>query len=457
MAVLASPRVASRTRPVTALLALAPFLANADAGIVSLAMPDIQRDLGMSLSGVHWVTNLYVLIVGGLQLLGGRLTDRVGSRRLFLLCLAAFALASAACGAAPTGELLLVSRAAQAAAAAFLVPAAMAALITSASTPAQRSRALVTWVGVGGAGSVCGVLLGGYLVSELDWRWAFFLNLPVIAVAWAAAWRLLPRDSRTHDLPVGLTGALMLTGALVTLIHTLVQPHLVGLVVFVLLGGGFAVLQVRGRPPVLPLCLMRDRGLASGSISVLLVSAVTSPIVYGGSLYLQRVQGHSALVSGLALLPVVGGVVLVGPLCKRLMRRFGTRAAQALGCLLVGAGLLTLSGIAPDAGYVTGFLPGMALAGAGLPLIWMTAETTALATTSTAVAGSAAGLLQASGHIGAALGLAMTVTLSHGGLVEGVPSAFLIAAALMALALLNALTSTPRGARTLAGLGRTGC
>ncbi|WP_214410863.1 MFS transporter [Sphaerisporangium fuscum] len=433
-------------RPAVALLALAPFLANADGGIVSLAIPDIQRDLAMTLATAQWVTNIYVLVVGGLQVLGGRLADHLGARRLFLVSLAGFAATSAACGAAPTAGFLIAARATQAVAAALLVPAAMAALAGAASTPAQRARALATWVGVGGAGTVCGVVLGGLVVSDLGWRAAFYLNLPLVVAVWPVAWRSLSRRTRAGGSLAEIPGALALIGCLLVLTHALVRLpdsgwDLVTWAAFglvVVQGALFAAVQARSPHPLLPRGLMRERGLISGCAGVFLVAAATGPVVFGSSLYLQGVHGLDARTCGFALLPALGGVVLAGRSHRRLLARLGPRAAYHLGCLLVGTGLVLLSGITPDASYVSGFLPGMALAGAGAPLIWMTCETAALAGTSPATAGSAAGVVQSAGNLGAAVGVVITVALcgappgDGAGLAQGVPHAFLIAAVLMA-------------------------
>lgn len=454
--------------PLTLLVALAPLLANADAGIVVLALPEIQHDLSMSLSGVHWVTNVYVLLVGGLQLLGGRLTDLVGARRLFLWCLAGFAVASAACGAAPSGVLLIVFRAAQAVCAALLVPSAMAILLARSTGPAERARALALWAGAGGAGSILGVLAGGMVVDRLDWRWAFYLNLPVALAALSAARRLCPPDAvrtpdgtRTPDgLPVrgprvDFLSSFALIGALLSLVAALVRIPENGsgagtwglLVLSATLWVLLAVRQTRSADPLLPVAVLRDRGLVAGAVGILLVSAATGPVVFICSIYLQRVHHYSPLEAGGALLPMVGGILLVGRGCARMLARHGPRPACLVGCALVATGLLMLTEVTPESGYLTGLLPGLALTGAGLPFIWMTCEVTACADICMRNVGLAAGVVQSAGQIGAALGLALVVTVcapavDGGGamaLAGGVSQAFWLALALMVPAAANAL------------------
>ncbi|MGW0804082.1 MFS transporter [Nonomuraea sp. NPDC002799] len=434
------------------LLALAPFLANADAGIVALALPDLQRDLAMTMTGVHWVTNVYVLLLGGLQIPGGKLVDIVGARRLFLGSLVGFALAAAACGAAPSGSMLITARAVQAVAAAVLVPAAMAMVMTTVTTPAERARSLTLWATIGGAGSVSGVLLGGLVVDHLDWRWAFYLNLPVIAIALSAAPRLLPADCATRAGGIDLPGTLTLIAGLFTFVHTLVnipergwnQTTYLGSAATLLLGALFLATQARSRHPLFPMAVMRDRGLVAGVLGVLFVSAATAPVVFIGSLYLQRTLAFSPQETGLALLPMVGAVLLLGRTCRRLLTRYGPRPPYLVGCALIAAGLLLLSGIAPGTGYLTDLLPGIVLTGAGLPFIWITCEATALASILRKSMGIAAGIVQSAGQIGAAMGLAVAVTIctahgAHPALADAMPPIFVTAATLMIPALVNSL------------------
>ncbi len=458
MALYAPARPQNRAAPpldrrLLALAVLAPLLANADSGIVTLALSDIRRDLSMSLEAVQWVTNIYVLLVGGLQLLGGRLADLAGARRLFLHGMVAFAVASAACGAAPNGPLLVTARAGQALAAAVLVPAAMSLLVTAAA-PHQRARALALWAGAGGVGSVAGVLCGGLVVSGLDWRWAFYLNVPVIAVALALARRTpLPDPSRSREVRLDLTGAAALTGALLTLVYALVRLAGHGTdryTVYAALGAltlaaAFWLRQRTCPHPLLPATLIRDRGLVSGAAGILLVSTAAAPVAFLGGMHLRDAYGYGALAAGFALLPMVGGIFVVGRACGALLARYGARLPCALGCLLLGAGLWTLAARSHASGYVSGMLPGLILAGAGLPLIWMSCEVVALARFRGTGAGLAAGLVQCAGQLGTALGtvLAVAVCGSGTGVTAGAGQAFGAAALLMGPALVVALVGLP--------------
>ncbi|KAF3468291.1 MFS transporter [Streptomyces sp. Tu 3180] len=440
-------------RRLLALTVLAPLLANADAGIVTLALTDIRRDLSMSLSSVQWVTNAYVLLVSGLQLLGGRLADLAGARRLFLHAMTAFALASAACGAAPSGPLLVLARAGQGLAAAVLVPAAMSLLVTAVA-PHQRARALALWAGAGGVGSVAGVLFGGLVVSGLDWRWAFYLNVPVIAAALALARRTpLPDPPRPGGVRLDLVGAAALTGALLALVYALVRTAEHGTdrdtvwsaSAALALGAVLAYRQRTCPSPLLPPALVRDRGLVSGAAGVVLVSTAVAPVVFLGGMQLREAHGYGALAAGFALLPLVGGVFLVGRPCSALLTRHGARLPCALGCLLLGAGLWTLAARSHVPEYATGMLPGLLLAGAGLPLIWMSCEIVALARFDGPGAGLAAGVVQCAGQLGTALGtvLAVAVCGRGTGVSEGAGQAFAAAALLMVPALAGALFGLP--------------
>ncbi|MGX1545008.1 MFS transporter [Streptomyces adustus] len=453
----ARPRDGAAPPPARRLLALAvlaPLLANADAGIVTLALGDIRRDLSMSLDAVQWVTNIYVLLVGGLQLLGGRLADLAGARRLFLHGMGAFAVASALCGAAPDGPLLVAARAGQALAAAVLVPAAMSLLVT-ASAPQQRARALALWAGAGGVGSVAGVLCGGLVVGGLDWRWAFWLNVPVIAVALAVSRRTpLPDPPRTRGVRVDLAGAAALTGTLLAAVYALVRLAAHGpdrYTAYAVLGAAAlaAVLAHRQRRcphPLLPASLLRDRNLVCGASGILLVSTATAPIAFLGGMRLRDTYGFGAPAAGLALLPLVGGIFVVGRACGALLARYGARLPCALGCLLLGAGLGTLAVRAHAPGYASGMLPGLVLAGAGLPLIWMSCEVVALARFRAGGAGLAAGLVQCAGQFGTALGTVLAVAVCGRGTGEaaGAGQAFGAAALLMGPALVGALVWLPR-------------
>ena len=431
------------------LVALAPALANADAGIVSLALPEIRGELSMTLTGVHWVTNIYVLLVGSLQLLGGRLADLAGARRLFLRCLAGIALASAACGAAPTGELLVAARALQALTAAVLVPAAMSLLLAATPERAGRARALALWAATGGLGSVAGVLLGGLVVSGFDWRWAFYLNVPLVAAALLAARRLALPDPR--PLPgtrLDMLGAITLTGALLAFVYALVRysEHggdrtvLHSAALALALGALFVRRQRRGRDPLLPKAVLTRLPLAMGAVGILAVSAATAPVIFLGSAHLQQTHHYSPALAGCALLPMVGGIILVGRGCSRALAERGPWLPCAVGAGLVAVGLLLLSGLTPASSYAAGVLPGIALTGAGLPLVWMSCEMVALTPFTGRHAGVAAGVVQSAGQLGAALGLALAVAVvnsrsGHGGSGEGLGVAFGVSAVLVGPAL----------------------
>ncbi|MEU6062845.1 MFS transporter, partial [Streptomyces sp. NPDC047097] len=371
---------------------------------------------------------------------------------------------------------LILARAAQAVAAALLVRAAVAIMLTATPERAVRTRALALWASAGGIGSVAGVLLGGAAVTQLDWRWAFFLNLPVVVAGLVAAHRMCPPDGAPVRSPVDVTGAVALVGTLLALVYALVHIPVPGqgpvvwtaFAVAVALGGLFTVRQLRAAHPLLPGSVLRDRGLIAGSAGILLVSAATGPVVFIGSVYLQEAHGYSPLAAGGALLPMVGGIILVGRLCSRLLARRGPLLPCLVGCALIAAGLLVLTRVSPGSGYFADLLPGLALTGAGLPFLWMTCEVTAVAGVSRQDAGLAAGMVQSAGQIGAAVGLALAVTVytaagagdagaqDPASLSAGASRFFVVALALMVPAVLTALVgmrTTGAGAAKGAGAG----
>ncbi|RVX39784.1 EmrB/QacA subfamily drug resistance transporter [Nonomuraea polychroma] len=460
--------VRARTRTAAlAVVAVAPFVANADAGIVALALPDIQRDLDMTLTAAQWVTNVYVLLVGGFQLLGGRLADIVGRRRLFLTCLLGFVLASAMCGAATDGPWLIAGRAFQAVSAALLIPAAMAIMIAMFTDPAERSRAVGIWGTVGGIGAITGTCAGGVVVSQFDWRWGFYVNIPIGVAILVTSLRLVPKDGTERARGADVPGAACMTGGLLAMVYGFVRAAEHGwadpFTLAILAGGAilliaFALIQSRASHPLVPPALVRNRRLVCGAVGVLLVSAATIPVIVVGSLYLQRVHGAGALTAGFMLVPVVGMVLLVGPLGTYLLNRLGPRVPYLLGWAAIGGGLLLLTRLAPDSAYLTDILPGLVLVGVGMPFAWINSEVVATSSADERTAGLAAGVVQAAAQIGAAIGLAIAMTaantyaagrLAQGAdpltaLSDGVARAFLLAAVLTIPAVLNAIVGMRR-------------
>lgn len=405
-------------RSAVLLVSFAPLLANADAGLVVLALPDLRRDLSMTLAGAQWVTNVYVVLVGGLQLLGGRLCDRYGARRLLLGALGAFAAGSLMCAVAPSAPVLLLARAGQAVAAAVLLPAAMCTLLTVVPGTAERRRALALWAASGGVGAVAGVLAGGLVAGELGWRWVFLLNVPLALGALAAARRLGPDPrERRPDTALDVRGALLLVVALLALVYTLVgiADHGFGLRTWT----GFAVAatsavlswRIPAADPLLPTAVRNNRLLSASALGIAFVAASTGPVVFVGSLYLQEAHGYSAWSAGCALLPVVGGVMVVGRWCARALGRFGPRRSCLAGCGLVVVGQLLLTRLSSDSPYPTEVLPGLLLIGAGLPVLWMACETASVSRLDPSVVGTVAGVVQCAGQTGAAVGLGLAVTL----------------------------------------------
>ncbi|MEV7525429.1 MFS transporter [Streptomyces sp. NPDC091371] len=386
-----------------ALLCLAQFMLIADVTVVNVALPVIGADLALSDTGLPWVVTAYTLFFGALLLVGGRLADRFGARRMFLTGLTLFTAASVASGLAGTGGTLIVARSAQGIGAALLSPAAMALVLALFEGPA-RHRALGVWAGIGGAGAALGVLLGGILAAGPGWRWIFYVNLPAGALALIAVPLLLGHSLRTptRRYPVDLTGAALLTGASACLVYGLTErswPWLAGAAAAGLL---LAVAERRSRHPLLPSALPGRRALLGGSAVMLGAAGLLVAGFYLSSLHIQHALGRSALVTGLAFLPVAVAVTAGAHLGGPAVVRFGWRPVGATAFALAAAG----AALAPTGGLWTGLVPGFALLALGLGGAFVCATTAALSEVPPEHSGVASGLVGTSHELGAALGVA---------------------------------------------------
>jgi EmrB/QacA subfamily drug resistance transporter len=426
-----SPRAApdSRRRPwsLLILLCVAQFMVILDATVVNVALPSIGRALHFAAGDLQWVVTAYVLLSGGLVLLGGRAADVAGRRRMFLAGMAVFTAASLASGLAPDAGALVASRAGQGLGAALLTPAALS-IITTTYSGAQRATALSVWGAIGGAGAGAGVLAGGVLTTWLGWRSVFLVNVPVGAVAGVVSLRLVPRSpalariGRDLDLP----GAVLATAGLVTGVYALASAPAHGwgsartlLLLAVSLGllAAFAVAERSARRPLLPLGTLRSRSLVAGAAVMLGATGLLVGTFFLNSLYLQDVQHASPLRAGLEFLPVTVVIGLGAHLASRLLPRAGTRGLAVAGLVLMGGGALVLSSASARAGYLTGLLPGLLIIGAGVGLVFPAVSVTAMSQVAADRAGLASGLMTTAHEIGAALGVAVfsAVSIAVGG------------------------------------------
>ncbi|WP_320774902.1 MFS transporter [Streptomyces sp. CRN 30] len=416
---------AARTAPPTWLLvALAcsgQFLVVLDVSVVNVALPSVRADLGLGGAGLQWVVNAYTIAFAGFMLLGGRAGDLYGRKRMFLVGLTLFTLASLGGGLAQEGWQLLAARAAQGLGAAVLAPSTLTLLTAAVPEGPARARAIATWMAVGAGGGAAGGLVGGVLVDFLDWRWVLLINVPVGAVILAGSVRWLSEsragDRRRLDLP----GAVLVTAGLATLAYGIVQTEAVGwteaaalfpLLAGVALLGAFLAAEARTKAPLMPPKLLRIRSVASANTAMLLSGSVTFCMWYFMTLYAQNVLGYTPLEAGLAGMPSSLAVVLGAKLAPRLMRVLGARHAVVLGMLVSTAGFGWQSTMTADGAYMTAIMiPGvLMMTGAGLagtPLA-------ALATSGAAPgdAGLVSGLVNTSRTMGGSLGLAVMSTVA---------------------------------------------
>jgi EmrB/QacA subfamily drug resistance transporter len=400
--------------PILVLLGLAQFMVILDVSVVNLALPDMATDLGLTGAQLTWVATAYTVSLGGLLLLGGRLADLFGRRRMFLIGLIAFTLASAAAGLATGPGTILAARGVQGVGAALLSPAALAILTTTFSG-AARTRALAVWGAIGGGGAAVGVLLGGLLTTGPGWEWVFLVNVPVGLAVAAMTTSVVPSGrseaaSRRIDVP----GAVLVTAATGTLVFGLVRlsasatrtSAFVALAVAAALWGLFVAVERRAARPLIDPHLVRQRPVVVGVATMLTGTALLVAAFFLGSLLMQRLYGMSALRTGLAFLPVAVGTVAGAHLAGRLMANLGPRIVGGVGFVASAAGLALLAAVSGRQPVWTAVVPGLVLAATGLGAILVTATTTALATVDESAAGVVSGTVNTSHELGAAVGTA---------------------------------------------------
>jgi EmrB/QacA subfamily drug resistance transporter len=467
-------RISRRTAPptwlVVALACAGQFLVVLDVSVVNVALPSMRADLGLSASGLQWVVNAYAIAFAGFMLLGGRAGDLYGRKRMFLVGLALFTLASLGGGLAQDGWQLLLARAVQGLGAAVLAPSTLTLLTAAVPEGPARARAIATWTAVGAGGGAVGGLVGGVLVDVLSWRWVLLINVPVgaLVLAGSVVWLTESRagDGRRLDLP----GALLVTAGLATLAYGVSQTEvkgwtaaatLVPLAAGLALLGLFLAVEARTAAPLMPLGLLGRRTVASANAAMLVSGSAMFCMWYFMTLYAQNVLGYSPLEAGLALVPSSVAVLVGSKLAPRLMRRAGTRPVAVTGTLVAATGFGWQSTMGPHGAYTTAIMfPGiLMMLGAGLAATPLAA----LATSGAAPgeAGLLSGLVNTSRTMGGSLGLAVMSTVAAartgtgGGaaaLTEGYALAFrtstgllLAGAVLMLLWLPGRISPTPAG------------
>jgi EmrB/QacA subfamily drug resistance transporter len=434
------------------LLAMTQFVVVIDASIVNIALPSIGRALRFSQTDLSWVVNAYTLTFGGFLLLGGRLADLMGRRRMFIVGLLLFSGASLAGGLAQSEPWLIAARAVQGLGAAIVSPAALSIITTTFADGEERNRAFGVWGAVAGAGGAAGVLLGGLLTSGLSWRWVLFVNVPIGLLCAFLAPRLLLEsraevETRSFDLP----GAVTVTAGLSLLVYALVDAVNVGwgsTATLAKIAGALALLALfvaierRQRAPLMPLSIFRLRTLRGADTVALLIGMSLFSMFFFVSLYMQQVLHYSALKAGLSYLPLAIGIILSAGAASAGVTRFGFKPVLLTGLLFVAGGLFWFSRVPPTGGsFVADVLGPSLLAAVGLGLSFVPVTIAAVTGTRPREAGLASGLVNTAQQVGGALGLAILATVAnsrtkdllHGGqhdlafaLTRGFERAFLV-------------------------------
>jgi EmrB/QacA subfamily drug resistance transporter len=395
-------------------VSLATYMTYLDNNIVNVAIPTIQRDLNLSVSGLEWVVSSYLLTVAGLLLVGGRLADVFGRRRLFLAGLAVFTLSSLAAGLAGSGEVLIASRAIQGIGAALLMPATLAIVMTAFTNIRERSMAIGIWAAAGALALATGPALGGLISQHLHWGWIFLINVPVGVITFAIA-IFYVTESRSEsavrqlDLPGLATSALSLFALTYALIEGNVSgwtaPRILGAFALAAVSAGiFLAIESRTANPMVDLKMFRSREFSGGSGTMMIWAFGVLGIYFFTSLYLQQTLGFSPVEAGLAFVPMALCVAVFAGIAPRIEARAGAHRTVAAGMLLMVVGLVLFARLGLNAHY-TSLLPGFMLFGAGAGLMNVPLTNAVMAATPSSVAGVASALLNASREVAGLLGI----------------------------------------------------
>jgi EmrB/QacA subfamily drug resistance transporter len=442
------------------LLCVAQFMVVLDASIVNVALPSIGDALSFSQENLSWVVNAYVLTFGGFLLLGGRLADLLGRRRVFIFGLLLFAAASLAGGFAESEGMLIGARAVQGLGAAILSPAALSIVTTTFRDGAERNKALGVWGAVAGSGGAAGVLLGGVLTDGLGWEWVLWVNVP-IGIAAAAIAPTLVAESRAEGdrRAFDVAGALSVTAGLSVLVYALVDATDAGwgstqtiglLALAVALLVAFVVIELRSPQPLVPFRIFRLRTLTGANVVGILIGASLFSMFFFISLYMQQVLGYSAIHAGLSYLPLALTIIVTAGVASQLVTKVGFKPVLAAGMVFIAAGLIWFGQVSVGGGFLTDILGPSLLAAIGLGLAFVTSTIAAVSGVDEHEAGLASGLINTSQQVGGALGLAVLASIATSvtndatgsppqALTDGFQAAFLGGAAFAILGLVATL------------------
>jgi EmrB/QacA subfamily drug resistance transporter len=405
-----------------AVLAAAQFMVVLDATIVNVALPAISRALGFTTDAeLQWVVTAYALVFGGFLLLGGRLADLFGRRKIFASGVIVFAVASLLGGIAQNPEQIIIFRALQGLGGALLAPASLSLVLTIFKEGPERNKALGIFSMVAAGGGAVGMLLGGLLTQYIDWRWIFFINIPVAALVLMAAMKYVPRSLPTAKQRVDVVGALTITGGLISLVYALAKAPehgwtssstlgMFGLAAVLLIT--FVVNEMRVRQPLIALSIFKRRNVSGGTAMNLLMPAAMFGMFFYLSIYLQQILHYSPVKTGLANLPFTLTVIVVAAVLSKQITKINPKIVVVIAPLVVAVGLMYFARIPVQANYLTDILPPVILMASGMAAMFVTTTLVTTAGVSHEESGLVSGLLNTGQQVGGAIGLAVLTVVS---------------------------------------------
>lgn len=446
-----------------AILAAAQFMVILDATIVNVALPSIQESLNFtSTAQLQWIVTAYTLLFGGFLLLGGRLADLYGRRKIFLLGILVFAAASLFAGLAQNPTQIIVFRGLQGLGAALLSPAALSLLLVIFKEGKERNKALGVWSGVAAGGGAVGLLLGGILTQYVDWRWIFFINVPVALITVFYTLRYLPKGLPEHKgISMDLTGAITVTAGLMVLVYGLVKATDYGwlsaqtfgfMALAAALLVGFVINEYRVKQPLMEMAIFKNRNVSIGNLMQLPITAGMFAVFFYLSIYMQQILGYSPVKAGVLCLPFTIFIGITAAITSKKIAQISPKIILVIGTIVSALGLFYFTKIPVDGNYLTNLLPGIILMASGMGAVFVAITLVATSGVSHKDSGLASGLLNTSQQIGGAIGLAVLTTVSttkttsvmaatngnpaamSDALVQGFQVAFMIAAVLTLVA-----------------------